>query len=208
VTPVPGAPTITFVPKVIDVGSKFSITGLNFTTGSEVNLFVATSGRPINGGPLIPIAHTLPTQLTVNVPASVPLGNGFAEVQVVNTNDGYLTSNSVPALLQGSPTAGIPSLTTINGFGLATTSSNPSYAANNVETVVVPGKVVTLGGTGSILPTAWRWICSATAPGARWAHSLQAWKRIHQYFDKLHVAAQRTQSGDGTGVIRGDQPGH
>jgi hypothetical protein len=148
VTPVPGLPIIASVPKVIDVGSKFNIGGLNFTDGSEVNLFVATSGGVINGGPLIPSAHTLPTQLTVNVPASVPLGNGFVEVQVVNTDKGYLTSNSVPALLQGFPTAGIPSLTTVNGFGLATTSSDPSYATNNVETVVVPGKVVTLGGTG------------------------------------------------------------
>ena len=133
---------------MIDVGSQLVISGLNFTTGSEVNLFVATSGAVINGGPLTPIASILPTQLTVGVPPTVPLGNGFVEVQVVNTNEGHLTSNSVPALLQGSPQAGIPSITAINGFGLATTSSNPSYATNNVETVVVAGKVVTLGGTG------------------------------------------------------------
>jgi hypothetical protein len=133
---------------VILVGDKFNITGEKFTTGSEVNLFVATAGGVINGGPLIPVAHSLPTQLTVNVPATVPLGSGFAEVQVVNTDTGDLTSNSVPALLQGSPMAGIPSITAINGLGLATTSSDPSYATNNVQTVVMQGKVVTLGGTG------------------------------------------------------------
>ena len=102
----------------------------------------------INGGPFIPIARTLPTQLTVNVPATVPLGKGFVEVQVVNTDNGFLASNSVPALLQGSPAAGIPSITSINTVGLAATSSDPSYATNNVETVVVQGKKVTLGGMG------------------------------------------------------------
>ena len=147
-TPIIAAPFIESIPKVILVGDKFNITGEKFTTGSEVNLFVATASGVINGGPLIPVAHSLPTQLTVNVPATVPLGSGFAEVQVVNTDTGDLTSNSVPALLQGSPMAGIPSITAINGLGLATTSSDPSYATNNVETVVVQGKVVTLGGTG------------------------------------------------------------
>jgi hypothetical protein len=57
---------------------------------------------------------------------------------------GYTKSNFVSALLQGSP--GIPSLTSINGVELAATSSDPRYAANNVETVVKPGTVVTLGG--------------------------------------------------------------
>jgi hypothetical protein len=133
---------------VILVGDKFNITGLNFTGGSEVNFFVATSGGVINGGPLIPIARILPTQLTVDVPAITPLGTGFVEVQVVNTDKGFLTSNSVPALLQGSPAAGIPSITGINKVGLAATSSDPSYATNNVKTVVVQGKTVTLEGMG------------------------------------------------------------
>ena len=133
---------------MILAGDKFNLTGLNFTVGSEVNLFIATSAGVINGGPLIPIARTLPTQLTVNVPATVPLGKGFVEVQVVNTDKGFLASNSVPALLQGSPAAGIPSITSINAVGLAATSSDPSYATNNVETVVVQGKIVTLGGMG------------------------------------------------------------
>ena len=84
----------------------------------------------------------------MKVPATTPLGNGFVEVQVVNTDTGFLASNSVPALLQGSPTAGIPSITSINTVGLADTSSDPSYATNNVQTVVVQGKKVTLGGMG------------------------------------------------------------
>ncbi len=140
-------PFIETIPEVILTGDKFNITGLNFTAGSEVNLFIATAAGVINGGPLIPIARSLPTQLTVSVP-SVPLGNGFVAVQVVNTDTGYLSSNSAPALLQADPATNFPTITSINGHGLATTSSDPKYATNNVETVVVPGKVVTLDGMG------------------------------------------------------------
>ena len=41
------------------------------------------------------------TQLIVAIPSTVTLGEGFAEVQVVNTDQGFKVSNSVPALLQG-----------------------------------------------------------------------------------------------------------
>jgi hypothetical protein len=84
----------------------------------------------------------------VSVPATVTLGQGFVDVQVVNTDRGFLASNLKPALLQGSAAAGIPSITTINGIGLAATSSDPNFATNNVQTVVVQGKIVKLGGTG------------------------------------------------------------
>jgi hypothetical protein len=113
-----------------------------------VNFFVATSTGPVNSGPFTPGSGTiLPTQLTVKVPPATPLGQGFVEVQVVNTDTGFTASNLSPALLQGSPTAGIPSLTTINGVGLAATSSDPSYATNNVQTVVPQGTAVHLGGS-------------------------------------------------------------
>jgi hypothetical protein len=132
---------------VVLVGGSFTINGLNFTGGSLVNFFVATSTGPINAGPLTPAAHSA-TQLTVNVPAKTPLGQGFVDVQVVNTDKGFLASNLVAALLQGNPAAGIPSLTSINGAGLAPTSSDPNFATNNVETVVAQGSVVKLGGIG------------------------------------------------------------
>jgi hypothetical protein len=69
-------------------------------------------------------------------------------VQVINTDEGFKVSNPAYALLQGSATAGIPTIKTLNGIGLAATSSNPSYATNNVETLVVQGTIVKLGGTG------------------------------------------------------------
>src|SRR5260370_34404758 len=82
------------------------------------------------------------------VPADLPLGQGVVALQVVNSDKGYAASNLVNALLQGAPAAGSPSVTAINGVGLAATSIDPSYAIDNVETVVAQGSVVTLQGTG------------------------------------------------------------
>jgi len=144
----PGVPFITSIPKVIEAGSKFVITGLDFTDGSKVNFFVSTATGAVNAGPFIPTTRKLPTQLTVTVPPTVSLGEGFVSVQVVNTDMKYLASNLGSALLEGNPAAGIPSLTSINGMSLAPTSSNPAYGVNNVETVVIQGSAVELGGSG------------------------------------------------------------
>ena len=140
-------PFISSIPSIIDVGGSFVISGSHFSAVPLVNLFVATSTGPINAGPLTP-SFKSSTKLTVAIPSNVTLGQGFAEVQVVNTDQGYKASNSVPALLQGSAAAGIPTLTGVNGVGLAPTSSQPSYAVNNVQTVIKQGTSVTLDGTG------------------------------------------------------------
>ena len=143
----PPAPHITSIPSTLLVGASFTITGSNFTPGALVNFYVSTSGGPMNEGPLTPSAHSS-TALTVPIPATLSLGQGFAEVQVVNADAGFTISNLASALLQGSPVAGIPTLKSINGTGLAATSSNPAFAINNVETVIKQGTTVTLGGTG------------------------------------------------------------
>lgn len=108
-TPAPGTPFISAVPSVILAGSIFSIHGSGFTPGSKVNFFVATATGPINTGPFTP--SFTPTQLTLALPVNNPLGAGVAAVQVVNTDRGYATSNSVLALLQGNPALGLPSTT-------------------------------------------------------------------------------------------------
>ena len=145
-TPLP-PPLISSVPSIILVGDPFKITGNHFSAGAKINFFVATSGGPVNSGPLTP-SFTSATVLIMPVPATVSLGQGFVDVQVVNTDQGFKASNLAPALLQGSAAAGIPSLTAINGMGLAATSKDPNFATNNVQTVVVQGKTVTLGGMG------------------------------------------------------------
>jgi hypothetical protein len=143
----PGTPQIASIPAIVQVGSSFDIAGTGFTAGSAVNFFVATSNGPVNKGPLTPSSQT-PLLLSVAVPATIPLGQGFVAVQVVNADAGFKASNTAYALLQGAATAGIPTITSINGFPLAATSSDPSYSTNNVETVVSQGTSVELGGTG------------------------------------------------------------
>jgi hypothetical protein len=147
-TATPAGPIISSLPSVILVGANFTITGSHFTAGSVVNFFVATSGGPINAGPLKPAGTSTSTSLIVPVPATITLGEGFVVVQVINTDESFESSNLASTLLQGSAAAGIPSLTAVNGVGLAATSRNPSFAIDNVETVIVQGNVVKLGGTG------------------------------------------------------------
>ena len=142
-----GAPIITSVSAPVLVGASFHINGSGFTPGSEVNFFVSTATGSINQGPFSPAVVT-PTSLTVAVDANVPLGQGVVALQVVNTDQSYSSSNVVYELLQGAASAGIPSLTAINGVALAATSANPSYAIDNVETVVPQGSQVTLQGNG------------------------------------------------------------
>ncbi len=123
------------------------INGKGFTPGSVVNFFVATSAGTVNPGPFTPTVKTA-IALTVDVPVTTTLGEGFVGVQVVNKDQGFLKSGMKFALLQGAPGSGIPSITKINGVGLDATSSNPMFATNNVKTVVPQGAVVTIGGAG------------------------------------------------------------
>ena len=69
-------------------------------------------------------------------------------MQVVNTDQSFVASNMVSALLQGDPAAGIPSSTAINGKTLADTSSDSKFATNNVGIMIPQGKIVMLGGIG------------------------------------------------------------
>jgi hypothetical protein len=113
-TPLPGTPFIASIPKLLRVGSSFIVKGTGFTPGSVANFFVSISTGTINAGPLKASARSLPTQLTFDVPTTItvilhgvktvvpmPLGQGFASVVVINTDKGFLPSNSVGALLQG-----------------------------------------------------------------------------------------------------------
>ncbi len=112
-----------------------------------VNFFVSTAAGAINEGPLKPLAAAS-TTLTLDVSPTMPLGQGVVALQVVNTDQSYVASNLVYALLQGSAAAGIPSLTAINGVALAASSTDPSFALANVETVIPQGADVLLQGTG------------------------------------------------------------
>jgi sugar lactone lactonase YvrE len=146
-TPGPGVPFISALPPTIHTGAQFKIDGSGFTNGSRVNFFVSTSDGAINAGPLTPSAFS-PAQLTVPVPAAVPLGQGVVAVEVVNTDKSYTVSNVVLTLLQGNPAMGIPSLVGVNSAPISPDSVSAGVATANVQTVVVQGSTVTLNGAG------------------------------------------------------------
>jgi hypothetical protein len=143
----PAGPSISSVPPVIYVGDNFLIEGSGFTLGAVVNFFVATSSGAVNFGPLTPVSDT-PDSLLAYVPISVAQGEGVGSIQVVNTDEGHIGSNTLLTFIQGDPTLGLPSLTAINGTELSPTSIETGVALANVETVVAPGTTVTLSGSG------------------------------------------------------------
>ncbi|MDX2171200.1 MAG: hypothetical protein SF182_29290 [Deltaproteobacteria bacterium] len=137
------------IPSPIVVGASHTLPGTGFTAGSVVLVFVATSSGPVSQGPFTPSSRTA-TSLTWPVPASMPLGNGFASVMVVNTDQGYIQSNLQSQLLQGSAAANIPTIRTVNGVAVHTV--DPTVPLAYVETVVAPGATVTVGGSGFNAP--------------------------------------------------------
>jgi hypothetical protein len=144
---VPPLPTVALDPPAgpILVGGSSTLTGQGFTAGSVVVLFVSIGGGVQQFGPFTPSAHTT-TSLTWNVPLNVPLGNGFASLQIVNTDQNYIGSNVQGALLQAAPASGLPSLTGLNGVAL--NPPDPSVPLANVSTAVPRNAAVTVTGTG------------------------------------------------------------
>ena len=142
-----GTPFVQLEPIVapIVVGQTATLTGSGFTAGSVVKLFVATSTGPVAYGPYVP-ATVSPSILTVDVPATVALGNGLGSVVIVNTDQGYVESGPQSQLLYGYPPANLPTITAVNGVPLR--PADPSVPAANVETLVTAGSTATLSGTG------------------------------------------------------------
>jgi hypothetical protein len=133
------------------VGGTTALSGQNFTAGSVIVLFMDTGFGVQPFGPYTPSGRTA-TTMTWNVSSAVPLGNGFAAVQIVNTDQGYISSNVQPALLQGASAAGLPSISAVNGFAI-----NPPDLAvplANVSTTLLQGTTATISGAGFINPVA------------------------------------------------------
>ena len=131
----------------VRVGSNLTINGDGFTKGSEVNFFVATAKGAVNFGPLKFSSFT-PDQLIVPLAATIPQGAGFVSLQVVNTDEGFVTSNAFGALLEGSAAAGLPSITGIDNVAIAADSADPDIALANVNTVIPLGVPFPINGSG------------------------------------------------------------
>lgn len=143
------SPSLDPLPQPIVVGDSLTLDGLGFRAGSVVKLFVATAAGVTDHGPLTPSSYG-PTSLSVDVPATVPLGNGFATVQVVNTDQGWIASSARGQLVHGSAPDNLPTILAVGGVGLR--PFDPSIPTANVESLVLPGSTVTLSGTGFNAP--------------------------------------------------------
>ena len=150
-------PTATPLPTVhldaiaspIVVGAANTLSGVGFTAGSVVKVFVATSSGAVAQGPFTPTTQN-PTGLQWQAPASMPLGRGFATVLVINTDQGFIQSNPQSQLLYGAASANIPTIQSLNGVAL--TPVNPKIPLAYVETAVTQGSVLHIGGTGFNAP--------------------------------------------------------
>jgi hypothetical protein len=129
----------------IVVGAFNGLTGSGFTAGSVVVLFVAIGGGVQQFGPFTPVSWSAGALIWF-APTQVPLGDGFASVQVVNTDQNFIGSNPQSQLLYGAASAGFPTVTALNGLSL--NPPDPSVPIANVSSVLVQGSTVTITGTG------------------------------------------------------------
>ena len=129
----------------IMVGAFNGLTGSGFTAGSVIVLFVATGSSVVQFGPYTPFSQTSGS-LVWFAPPQIPLGDGFASVQIVNTDQGFIGSNVQGQLLYGAAAAGFPTITALNGVPL--NSPDPSVPLANVSSVIAKGAVLTITGTG------------------------------------------------------------
>jgi len=143
-TPLPTV-SLSPLPGAIIVGQSITLTGTGFTAGSRILLFVATSTGTQSYGPYQATSWT-PTSLVWAVSATIGLGRGFGTVLVVNTDQGFIQSNTQKQYIFGSAALNIPSILTINGMQLRPLS--PSVPLAVVETAVPQGSTVSIGGTG------------------------------------------------------------
>jgi hypothetical protein len=146
----PGAPSLDPVPDgVITVGATKILTGANFTAGTVIKLFVNTGGSIVDvsgSGGFAPSAFTF-NSLTWDIPATVPLGQGFGALFVVNTDQGFATSNTQYALLYGDPPDNLPTILSVNGTPLSSTL-DPGVPVAHTDTVVASGRSLAVEGTG------------------------------------------------------------
>lgn len=143
----PDPPTLDAIATPVVVGGAVTLSGTGFTTGTVIKMWVSTASGPLdtNASGWMPTTWNA-THLTWNVPATIPLGQGYGTFLVVNTDQGYTTSNSVGQLLYGDPADNLPTVTAVNGTALG--ASSPSVPVAHSDTVVGLGATATLTGTG------------------------------------------------------------
>ena len=126
------------------IGAFNALTGSGFSPGSAVIVFVATSAGSVKYGPYSVLSRTAGS-LVWFLPV-IPAGSGFATIQVVNTDQGNILSNSQSQLLYGLVSRGLPTIMALNSTPL--NPFDPAVPLATVETVVPQDSVLTIDGTG------------------------------------------------------------
>ncbi len=143
-TPPPTALSIA-APGQVVCGTANTLNGAGFTAGSRVKIFVSTFSGSQAFGPYTPSARAA-SSLTWTPPCDVPLGRGFLTLRVINTDQGYFNSNTVPALFFASPNSGLPTISGLNDIALEPAAS--MFPLAYVETLIAEGAELVLNGTG------------------------------------------------------------
>jgi sugar lactone lactonase YvrE len=136
------------IPSPIIIGQHFTVSGTGFTAGSRLVLFVSTPSG-VQAFTLTPDGWTSGFLITFMDP-TIPLGNGFGTVVVVNTDQNFIQSNPESQYMYGSPSFNLPTITGINGIGLRPFDDTVPVAS--VETAVPKPSRVTITGTGFNAP--------------------------------------------------------
>jgi glucose/arabinose dehydrogenase len=127
------------------VGQNVQLTGSGFNASSFGLLFVAGPNGVTSYGPLPP-SNVSPTALTLQIPASVLLGNGFATLVLVALDQNYATSNPQSQYLFGDPALNLPTITAVDSVPLRAFDATVPLAS--IEGLLTPGATVTISGSG------------------------------------------------------------
>ena len=144
-------------------GGPITLTGANITPGTVLKVFVGTATGGFDAYPdgLVPESTTetswsgaLSFPWPIAPPDSISLGQGFASLVLVRTDQGYDTSNAVGAVLLGNEALlpKVPSITKLGGLDLSPSSADPSIHVANVEGLLTPGGTLSVAGSGFSSP--------------------------------------------------------
>ncbi|MBK7975337.1 MAG: hypothetical protein IPK07_19320 [Deltaproteobacteria bacterium] len=147
----------------VRAGGSVTLTGTNITPGTVLKVFVGTATGGFDAYPsgLVPDATTdttwsgaLSFPWTVSPPDNISLGQGYASLVLVRTDQGFDTSNAVGAVLLGNDALlpKVPSITKLAGLDLSPSSADPSIHVANVEGLITPGAPLVVEGTGFTNP--------------------------------------------------------
>lgn len=135
----------------IRVGERNTLTGTGFTTGTVFMMYVAGAAGVKAHGPFPPDSFG-GDYISFVPPLTIPLGDGFASLVAINTDQGYTTSNPVCVNLLGPWSGNPPSILAIDGVALGFGDCSVPFAY--LRTTLTPGQPFVVTGSGFDQPQA------------------------------------------------------